>query len=262
MKKLVLICMFSLLSTTIAFAGFKSKMRSALDKAEEFIENNFSSEKIEASLEKTNAAIENALDKIEEFIECNLNPEKIGTLWNKANKAVLDTFSKAKKNSHELKESTMDAIVEVEKLADSVDHKKVESALKKGKELVLTAYDNAKHYVANLNTEEAEVSFEKAKENIENFKEKYSEPSFKEKLDLMTDAEYVDMCNEYSKFVTSCMYLNVLEDIATPDNNESNAKAADSSLTERMEKMQAMLDQLSELIKLQSSAFSGETKIR
>ncbi len=284
MKKLILVCILSLLSATAAFAGFKSKMKAALDKAEEFIEYNLSAEKIEATLEKASNAVERALDKVEEFIECNLDPEKIKESWDKmenpmeraldkteafiesnlspekikaswkkATDAVKKVFSKAKKKAETLKESTISAIEKAEKLADDVDHEKIESVLDKGKSVVQIAYDNSKEYVADLNTAEVEASFEEAKETIESFKEKYSEPSFKEKQSPMTDSDYMDMCSEYSVFVTSCMYLSVLGDMAEAKTDVSAKK---------MQNMRTLLNQLSELMKIQRSGYVGETDVR
>lgn len=278
MKKIILVCTLSLLSTTASFAGWKDKARSAYHKTEEFVEYNLSQEKIDTSLEEAKEAIIEAFDKTEEWLEYTFSPEKIESTYQKiknaieynlseekiestldrANEAILHAFNSAKETAEGLKAPTLSAINKAKQHGKNIDLPKIETILTKTKEISLAAIEKAKQHYLDLDAEKTEARSAKAKGNVNNFNKKHGKTSFKPEQHPRTNSEYLDMCDEYSLFITSCMYLTVLNDMANKDepNTSNTINSDDATLGERVVKMNSMLDQLGELMEIQSSNYS------
>lgn len=282
MKKLILICLLSLLSATSLFGGYKEKLRTAAAKAQQFVDRNLNSEKVDATLDKIKEAVTHTFDKTEESIE-NIDRAKIEASLEKAAEVVMHASDKVKEfiNNIDLSEPETSKAEETTKAActkagQHMHHLKfsrIDTILTNFEETVMDAFDNAKKYMLHLDLATLAVSSKNAKNNINSFVEKHAiviehlraannypdafylltnlKASTKPEDFAMTDLEYTNMCNNYNLFITSGMYLTVLQDIALHGK---------SDCINSMGKKYYMLNQLADLMEIQSSDLNKRTK--
>lgn len=238
-------------------------MNHATDAAEKFIEKNLSPEKIKKTTENVKEAIRNAADKTNDFVQHNLNSEKI-------EKAAIEGKEEIKVTADDAKEDVKSS----NKVAQHMHHLKysrITTILINFEETLMTAYVNAIAHTLPLEHSTLTNCANNAKSNIINFIENYpgvieylqsikSDDTFylpfnissitKPEIFEVSDSAYNDMCDNYSLFITSCMYLTILQDISLHGK---------SDCINSMGKKYYMLNQLADLMELQSSAINKKT---